>query len=188
MSRRFDHGAPSVHVAAGGGRVALAWSLPSEAAERSASADPALRTRLAGLKAKDGDYLIETLEASSGRTLGWLVVETSLGSFRVRQVLVDGDWAVVADDQRRTLLYSLATGQGRGKLFGETPVLSATAGLLGVVAQPGRLAFYRLDSLEKRAELAFGSPLVFTSFAEDGRRFLAVTSDQVAYLFDTAGW
>ena len=188
-SRRFDHGTPSLHGDAGDGTVALAWSLPSEAAEKSASADPPLRARLAGLKSKQGDYLIETLEASSGRTLGWLVVETSLGSFRVRQVLVDGEWAVVADDQRRALLYSLATGQGRGKVFGEAPVLSGgAAGLLGVLVEPGRLAFYRLDSLEKRAELAFGSPLVFARFAGDGRRFLAVTSDQVAYIFDTTRW
>ena len=57
------------------------------------------------MKEKEGDYLVQVLDARNGNELGKLLIETGKGSFRLSSVMAAGDWVVVADTRNRVLVY-----------------------------------------------------------------------------------
>ena len=58
--------------------------------------------------------------------------------------------------------------------------------LLCVENEVGKLAVYDLDTLEKRDELVFSSPISMLRFSLDGRRLFVLTVNQTAYVMDVS--
>jgi len=184
--RTFPKERPEMTLYPRAGTLLLGWQVDEDAAKDEIKSAPALQARLAAIRDRKSAYLLQDLDAQTGKLLGTLIIDTGKGSFLIEDAYAVGDWVVVVDSDRRTLLYSLATGERKGSFFGIRSVLSPAAGLLSIENETGRLDIYSLPSLEKRNQLVFSSPIALEAFSEDGKRFFVLTANQTAYTFDTA--
>lgn len=187
-TRAFPSEFPSVFVGPDGATLALVWPVSEQAAQDVIRREPALKARLATMQEQLGDYLIEIQEIRSGLTRGHVLVETGKGSFGIRRVAVSGDWLALEGTDGRTAVYSIASGDVAGRIFGHDAILAAERGLLCVEIAPGRLAIHALAGLEKRDELLFAHPVSLAGFSADGKRLLVLTADQTAHMFDATQW
>jgi WD40 repeat protein len=185
-SRTFPKDAPGFKANPVADTITLGWSVAEGAAADEIKTDPVLRGRLAAMQGHEGAYLLEVLELSTGRVLGKLLVDTGKGSFRLLGAQTTGDWVLVPDNENRTLVYSLSTGQKRATFFGNRSVISTTAGLLAIENESGQLDVYGLPGLERRTQLNFPSNIALVTFGGDGTRLLVLTSDQTVYILDAA--
>jgi hypothetical protein len=185
-SKRWPKEAPEVWI--GGSNMVLSWAVTDDAAKALIKSDQQLSTRLAAMKEKEGDYLLEVLEARTGNTRGRVLIETGKGSFRIADAFAVGDWVVISDSENRVLIYSLSTGEQKGRVFGSRAAVSPAGGLLCVENETGQLAIYAMASMEKRDELTFASQIAATSFTVDGRSLIVVTADQTVYTVDVSSF
>jgi WD40 repeat protein len=119
-----------------------------------------------------------------GTELGKLVVETGKGSFRLEQVYASGDLVLVADSENRILLYSLKTGEQKGRVFGDYGNVSPNGKLLCVTNESGKLNIYDVATLKNLEQFVFTSPVTLAEFSEDGKKLIVLTSNQTAHVFD----
>jgi WD40 repeat protein len=190
-SKPFGKESPRYWVEPRGATLILSWPLLSKYAREEIKSDAELTTRLAVMKEQEGDYFLQVLDAKTGATKGKLLVETGKGSFRISHAFTAGDYVVIADTQNRVLVYSLSTGEQKGRVFGSHAIVGGVAGqssgLMCVENERGKLAIYDLASMEKRDEFTFAHPVSLTSFSQDGKRLFVLTANQAAYVLNVAG-
>ena len=168
------------------GTAVLAWSAESETATAQIKSDPQLSKQIAGLKEKEGNYLLEVVDIKTGSSLGKLLIDTWKGSFRLSNVFAAGDWVVVTDTQNRVLIYSLKTGEQKGRVFGGFGTVSLKSGLLCVENEIGKIALYNLSTFDKLDEMVFSNPIAMLQFSPDGNRLFVLTANQAVYLLDVS--
>ncbi len=161
------------------------WSVEASAAKDEIKGNGSLQTRFSAMRDHKGAYLLEVLNPASGNLRGQLLVDTGKGSFRVTRSFAEGDWVLVGDNENRTRVYSLSTGEQKAIFFGTYSILSAAASILLIENETGQIDVYDLKSLEKRAVLTFPYPITAWSFSADGKRLFVLTANQVAYIFDS---
>jgi hypothetical protein len=183
-SRAFPKERPGTYVGAGSPTMVLWWHLNESHAKDTINSDPALKARLAAMKEKEGDYLLEAVEARSGKTLGRLLIETGKGSFHIERAYTVGDHVVIVDSSNRVQVYSLASGEQKGRVFGRNATVSSAGKLLCVENETGQLAVYDLERMEKRDQFVFSHPVTLARFSADGKRLFVLTNDQTTYLLD----
>jgi hypothetical protein len=189
-SRPFGMESPRDWVEPGEGTMVLSWPMASKYARDEIKSDAELTRRLAAMKEQEGDYFLQVVDAKTGAVKGKLLVETGKGSFRIAKAFAAGDYVVIADTQNRVLVYSLATGEQKGRVFGSRAVVGAvgqSAALMCVENERGKLAVYDLASLEKRDEFTFTHPVSGASFSQDGKRLFVLTANQAVYILDVSG-
>ena len=101
-------------------------------------------------------------------------------------VFAAGNSVIVTDTQNRVLVYSLKTGEQKGRVFGSYATVSLAGNLLCVENERGKLAVYDLSTMEKRDEFVFSSPISMLRFSSDGRRLFVLTVSQTEYLLDVS--
>lgn len=138
------------------------------------------------MKEKEGDYFVQILDAQNGNLLGKLLIETGKGSFRLSNIFAAGDWVVVTDTLNRVLVYSLKSGELKGRAFGDRATVSQASGLLCVENESGQLTIYSLATMEKRDQFVFSNSVSLARFSGDGRRLFVLTSNQNVYLLDVS--
>jgi hypothetical protein len=183
-TKEFPREAPRIWVDTLGDTMILSWGVKTNAAKAAIKADPKLTQILAGMKEKEGDYLVQVLDAKTGRQTGSLLIETGKGSFRVADVAAAGGLLVISDTENRVLVYSLADGVQKGRFFGGRPSVSETAGLLAVENEAGKLSIYELATMEKRDQFTFSDPVALTRFSTDGKRLFVLTRNQQTYVLN----
>lgn len=185
-SKPYPKESPRVWVSPRQETLALVWDVTDDAAKDEIKADPKLAAQLSAMKEKEGDYLVQVLDAKDGSRKGSLLIETGKGSFRLKNVYASGDRVVVTDNLNRVLVYSLATGEQKGRAFGNYAAVSDALSLMCVENERGKIAVYDLSTMEKRDELIFSHPVSMLRFSGDGRRLLVLTSNQTVYVMDAA--
>jgi hypothetical protein len=187
-SKSFVKEAPRIWVDSRESAMVLSWPVASKYARDEIKSNAELTKRLAAMKEKEGDYYLQVLDAKTGATKGKLLVETGKGSFRIANVFAAGDYVVIADTQNRVLVYSLSTGEQKGRVFGSRAVIGRmdgkSAGLMCVENERGKLTVYDLATLEKRDEFTFTHPVSLTSFSQDGKKLFALTANQAVYVLN----
>jgi WD40 repeat protein len=183
-TRTFPKEVPEMTLDPRAGTLLVSWQVDEDAAKDEIKKAPTLQSRLSEIHDRKNAYVLEAFDARNGNQLGFMIVDTGKGSFRIENAYAAADWVVVADTQGRTHVYSLSTGALKGELFGTWSILSTAAGLLAVENEPGKIDVYDLASLEKRSQLAFPSPIALWQFSGDGKRLLVLTKAQTAYTFD----
>jgi hypothetical protein len=162
------------------------WSVSADAAKSEINADAQLTQRLAKMKEKVGDYFLKIVDAQSGKEIGKLLIETGKASFRVSNIFAAGDSVIVTDTQNRVLVYSLKTGEQKGRVFGAYAAVSPASKLLCVENESGKLAVYDLATMEKRDEFIFTRPISMLRFSQDGKRLFVLTVAQTVYILDVS--
>jgi hypothetical protein len=185
-SKTYLKETPRLWLAPQSGTALLVWNVNDEVAKTEIKNDPVLSQQLLSMKEKEGDYFLQILDAQTGNEKGKLLIETGKGSFRLKNVFAAGDWVIVTDTQNRVLIYSLKTGELKGRVFGGNAAVSLAKNLLCVENEIGKLALYDLKTLEKRDEFVFSSPISMLRFSPDGKKLFALTSNQIAYLLDVS--
>ena len=185
-SQAFAKEAPRVWIAPGNQTMALLWSVTTDAAKSAISGDPQLTQMLAKMKEKEGDYFLKIVDAQSGNEIGKLLIETGKGSFRVSNIFAAGDSVIVTDTRNRVLVYSLKTGELKGRVFGAYATVSPASKLLCVENESGKLAVYDLETMEKRDEFIFTRPISMLRFSQDGKRLFVLTVAQTVYILDVS--
>ncbi|HKS10684.1 MAG TPA: WD40 repeat domain-containing protein, partial [Pyrinomonadaceae bacterium] len=185
-SKPFPKEAPRAWIAPDHGTLALVWDVSTDAAKSEINADPRLMQLLAKMKEKQGDYFLKILDARNGNEIGKLLIETGKGSFRVENIFAAGDSVIIADSENRVLVYSLATGEQKGRVFGGYASVSPASKLLCVENETGKIAVYDLESMEKRDEFSFSSPISMLRFSRDGSRLFVLTIAQTVYVLDVS--
>ena len=185
-SMNFPKERPRYWVSPREGTMTVVWPAASKAAAADIKANAELTRQMAALKEKQGDYLLKVIDLKKGGPLGEFLMETGKGSFQIRDVIASGDRVAVSDNQNRTLVYSLASGQQLGKVFGSWAALSTSGNLLCVESKDGLLDLYDLTSFEKRQQYSFGGRLSLVRFSPDGKRLLVLTANQTVYLLDVS--
>ena len=184
-SKAFPKEAPQVWM--GSFTMVLAWPVSSNAAKAEIKNDPKLGQQLAAMKEKEGDYFLMVLDSRTGEPRGRLLIETGKGSFRISNVFTSGDWAVFTDTENRTLLYSLSTGEQKGRVFGSRAAISVASGLLCVENARGQLTLYDLASMEKLDQFTFSNAVELARFSADGKSLFVLSANQTVYLLDLSG-
>jgi hypothetical protein len=182
-TRTFQDGSPDVLVGSRYGTIVLVWPLDAKGAQAAVKNNPALLQRAKNLK-NEGAVFLEVVDARSGAVKGNVLLDTGRGSFAIQAALAAGGWIAIADDQNRILLYSLATGEKKGQVFGGRAAIGAGNGLISVENEDGRLTIYDLNTLEKRAEFVFTARVAFAQFSPDGRKLFVLTADQTAFVLN----
>jgi len=185
-SMHFSHGAPAYHISAARNSLVFEWPLDSDNAKEELKQDAAAAMRATTVSDRSHSLLLAAYEADTGKPLGRLVVDTGKGSFGILSAYVSGDWIVLSDSTNRTLIYSLRSGDIVVPLFGKERSFSPEAGLLALENEPGSLTLYDLKHFEKRDHLSFAYDIALAQFSADGKRLLVVTTNQNAYVLDTA--
>jgi hypothetical protein len=180
----FRKEAPRVFANPDDETIVLSWAVSTSAAKAEIQNDPALKARLTQLREKEGDYYLQVMGARRGDVLSRLLIETGKGSFRIRNVFAVGEWIVISDSENRVLVYSLKTGEERGKVFGGRAAVARATGLLSVENERGQLTIYDLKTMAKRDTYNFTSPVSLARFSADGRRLFVLTANQTAYVLD----
>ena len=183
-SKAYPKESPRAWIAARKHTISLVWDAIDAAVQDEMKSDPVLQKQITSLKEKQGDYLVKVLDARNGNELGKLLIETGKGSFRLKDVYADGDWVLVADSENRVLLYSLKTGELKGRVFGEYAAISPDGRFLCVANEDGKLNFYSLPSMQSVEQFVFTSSVSLLSFSEDGKKLIVLTSNQTAHVFD----
>ena len=184
-SRKFAKEAPAVDFYQPFTSLVFTWSVDSPAAKDEIKSNGTLELRFAAMHDHKGAYLMEVVEAATGNLRGQLLIDTGKGSFRVTRCFTEGDWVLVGDNENRTRVYSLSTGEQKAILFGNYSMVSTAAGILVVENETGQIDVYDLKSLEKRNLLTFPYHISAWSFSADGKRLFVLTANQVAYVFDS---
>lgn len=183
-SKAYPKEAPRVIVAHRRKTMSLVWDATDDAVKDELKNDPALAKQVGSMKEKRGDYVIKVLDMRDGKELGKLAIETGKGSFRLDKVYADGDWVLVSDSENRVLLYSLKTGELKGRVFGDSAAISPNGKLLCAANEDGKLNIYDIANMENREQLVFTSSVALMEFSEDGTKLFVLTSDQTAHVFD----
>jgi WD40 repeat protein len=185
-SRTFSKEVPSMTWSPAFGTVLIGWPVDDDAAKDEFKTHPVLQTRLNAMRDRKTAWLMEAMDARTGKETGALLVDTGKGSFHIEYGYAAGEWIVIVDTDGRTRLYSLSTGEQKGSAFGTRSALSSEAGLLTVESQPGQIDIYELSSMQKRGQLTFASPISLWKFSADGKRMLALSQQQIVFTFDTS--
>lgn len=164
--------------------VSLAWDITDQAARAEIASDPVLSQKVTRVKEKEGDYLVKVLSMRDGSELGKLLIETGKGSFHLHQVYTAGDLVLVADSENRMLLYSLKTGEQKGRVFGDYATVSPNGKLLCVTNESGKLDIYTVADMQRVEQFVFTSSVTLVEFSEDGKKLIVLTSNQTAHVFD----
>jgi WD40 repeat protein len=184
-TRRFPKEAPSISLYAQRSLLAFVWNVDSAAAKDEIKGDAALKAKFAAMQDHKGAVLMEVVDPMTGNSRGQLLIDTGKGSFRVMRCFAAGDWVLVADNENRTRVYSLSTGEQKALFFGSFGMLSEAAGLLVVENESGQMDVYDLKSLERKNELMFPYRISAWSFSADGKKLFVLTGNQMVYLFDS---
>lgn len=184
-SRPFPKERPTPSIDSATSSMVLVWALDTGYAKDAIKSDPALKAKLDAMKEKEGDYYLEVIEARTGKTLGKLLVETGKGSFRIARTFAVGDHVVIVDTSNRVQVYSLSSGEPKGRVFGTRVAVSGAGNLLCVENETGQLAIYNLARMNQpRDKFVFSHPVTLARFSADGKRLFVLTNDQTTYLLD----
>jgi WD40 repeat protein len=186
-SQPFPNEAPRIWMTPFAQTIALIWDVSSDAAKAEISSDPRLTQLLAQMKEKTGDYFLKIINAEDGKEIGKLLVETGKGSFRASSIVAVGEWVLITDTRNRVLVYSLKTGELKGRVFGAFATISQATKLLCVENERSKIAVYDLETMEKRDEFSFPNRISMMRYSQDGRRLFVLTRDQTFYVLDMSG-
>lgn len=183
-SRDFPKDSPLYAFDEFSGRLMLYWHLGTDAGKQKLKEDPALKTKAEALGNKESDYLIEVIDAFSGKHLGNLFLETGKGSFYVGGGMSEGDLVVLFDSEERVLVYSLSTGALLHRFFGSKAALSPAGKHLAVENFPGEVTVYDLTTGDSRGSVTVRGRAAFVRFNLEGTRLFILSNQQTAYAFD----
>ncbi|MCB1025505.1 MAG: M48 family metalloprotease [Acidobacteria bacterium] len=183
-TRNFPGAVPRYVFDKRSSRLVMYWDIESKEASAILDANPDLKKRADRLDDKEGDYLVEVVDARLNKSLGWLLVETGKGSFKISEGRSQKDWVTFYDSEDRLLIYSLSSGEILQRYFAGYAVLNGERGQVAVENFPGQVSIYDIQTGDEKASFVFNGDVSFMRFSNDGDKMVVVTDSQTVYTFD----
>ncbi|HEV7892537.1 MAG TPA: M48 family metalloprotease [Pyrinomonadaceae bacterium] len=183
-TRDFPKDVPAYSFDEFSGRLIFFWRLGSDSGKARLKESAELKAKADALGNKADDYLVEVVDAFAQKTVGAMMLETGMGSFRVSRGISEGDWLVLRDTAGRVLVYSIATGELRHRFFGDTAAINPSRNQIVVENFPGEVELYDLDTGDRRAIFRINGSAAFVRFNFAGNRLFVLSDAQTAYNFD----
>ncbi len=183
-TRDFKGTVPRYSFDSYSGRLMLYWRLSSDEGKARLKEDAAIKSKADQLGNKQGDYLIDVIDAFAGKTIGSLLLETGRGSFSVGGGKSERDWLALNDSEGRVLVYSLTDGTLRHRFFGSKAAINPLLNQVIIETFPGDVSLYSLDTGEKINDFLLKGNLAFSRFSLDGKRLFLFSDYQVGYAID----
>lgn len=186
--RKFGFENPKLGFSRSAGTLTLLFSSHGSIKEQ-AKDDAALGQRwnsLPGKEDKRKAYAVIVVEGSTGKSLGSLLVDTG-GAFKITSAMAAGDTVVAGDSDNRTLVYSLKSGELKGKVFGTSQAVSRDGKRILVDKGKGETELYDATTLQMVGQLRFPSRIVHAEFSDDGNNMMVLTGDEMVYSLKTPG-
>jgi hypothetical protein len=182
--RKFPNGTPAFHVAPEVDSVVFVYDVNDVDGKAVLQSNEELRGKVQALKTREHAYVIETLDAKTGKVVGLTAIDTGKGAFHLRDAFRAGQSLVISDTRDRVQVFGFdGTRKGRLQSYGATA--SRDGKLMAALVGRGKLVIYDLEKFHRVDELDFSSELALLRFSNGGDRLLVVTRDQKAYYFDT---
>src|SRR2546423_5416859 len=163
------------------GKLLLAFA--GETAKTEGKRDSSLQALIPEFKKnEDRVQLLEILDAATGKTAGSLSVVATGNP----DIVVAGD-RVLVTSRNRTVIYSTSSRQQVGAIFGNSVEAHAEQSLIAALNDSWHLSLYDLNTLAKKEEFAFASPIGAIRFTRAGDKLLVLTTDQMLYVLSTSG-
>ena len=191
-TRSFPGLTPSnIEISPDQNRVIFRWLAEQKPAMDEIKKDKALKARYDKIAEHISTFLLQVLEADTGKGVGDVLVETAFTASGGRtdqtippSAFASGDWLFVTVDREHTRIYSISSGDLKATVPGSAVIASSSVGLFAVNLKEGDLQLYTLPNMGRRALLTFPSATNFVRFSGDGRRLFVLTQDQRFYVFD----
>lgn len=183
-SKDFKGAVPRFSFDSFSGRLILFWRITSDEGKARLKEDAALKTKADALGNKEGDVLIDVVDAFAAKTVGSLLLETGRGSFSVYSGLSEREWLVLRDSEERVLVYSLNDGTLRHRFFGSHAAINPRWNILVVENFPGEMAMYNLNNGDKVTDFVVKGGISFARFSLDGNRLFLFSEAQIGYGID----
>jgi WD40 repeat protein len=181
--RKVEKERPSFHYASPSKTLALVIA-DYDNIKQEAKSNPALAARLEALgggQEKKAAYVVQVTEALTGKNLGEVLVDTGKLSFRVIGAIAAGDAVLVTDSDHRALVYSLKSGDQKGKVFGNVRAVSSNGDRMLVENGKGNVELYNTSTLESLAHFSFPALIGKAEFSADDNTLYVLTTDQTVY-------
>jgi len=186
--QKFAYESPRLSSSRGSTAMTMLFSSYSSVKEQ-AKDDPVVSQRLSSMQGKESKrkvYALIVVEAKTGKRLGSVLVDTG-GAFKITSAIAEADTVVATDSNNRTLVYSLKSGDLKGKIFGKNQALSKDGKRMLVDNGRGETDLYDTATLQTLAHFAFPSRIIHAEFSDDGTGILVLTGDQMVYNLKTPG-
>jgi WD40 repeat protein len=180
---RVEKERPSFHYSPSGKTMSTVIET-YDAIKQAAKSNPALAAKLNALgsgQEKKASYVVQVMEALTGKSLGEVLIDTGKLSFKVQSAISAGDTVLVTDSENRTLVYSLKSGDQKGKVFGRSTALSASGDKMLVENGKGNVDLYDTSTLRSLAHFTFPALISRADFSVDGNSLYVLTIDQSVY-------
>ena len=148
--------------------------------------DPVLNQRFSTMQEKRFANLIQVLDPNTGKTQGAVLVGTGEVSFLLRDAVTAGDTVLVYDSENRTQVYSLKSGEQKGKVLGKFQAISTAGDKMLVENSKGECELYETSTLQSLGHFTFPARLVHAEFASTGN-LMVLTADQIVYELKVEG-
>jgi hypothetical protein len=181
--RVFNLGGPVPFADPQGERLVLGWVAISEAARAEAKHVLHGARPSKSKNPSEHDTFFEVLNSRTGKTLGTVTVQVGAGPEDFESVFSVGDALILLKDDVRISVFSLSTGLEIGRFFGSVPAASGESNLLAA-SDHKHLKLYDLKTGVKKEEYVLPDEMAYLHFSADGKRLLALTTRQVAYVLD----
>jgi WD40 repeat protein len=180
--RKTESDRPHPFYYAPGKTLTLLLDMP-ETIKADTKDEPALNARFNALTsdAQKHACLLRVVDPANGKPLGTLLVDTGNGSFRLRSVMTTSDTVVIYDSEKRTSIYSLKSGELKGKLFGRPLSVTRDGKKVLVENGKGKVDLYDTSTLRPIMHFTFTSWVSHAEFSDDGSTIHLLTGDQVVY-------
>ena len=159
------------------------WQASSQSAKSIAKDDRKAAAAIERFKDKDSALFLQVFDLDTGTLRAETAIDTGKHSFQVTEALATQDRLIIADNQKRVLVYTL-DGEQKGIVAGQVPEVSPGSDLMTVQTEPGELQLYDLRDVQQRRAYEFNSRVACDDFSGDGKRLLVLTADQVVYVLD----
>lgn len=176
-SRHFPREVPALSLHSTG--VPLEWPANTEAAKEEMQKFPDLKN-----SAEKDDIFLEMLDVKKDAVIGKLLLHTNKASIRILDTSIDGDWVAFTTTGDHILVYSLATGEEKMRMFGMHPLIHAASHKMAVSTATGELDLYDLGNSQVKQKYSFPTSVLYERFSPDGKRLFVLTRDQTAYTID----
>ena len=177
----------SIAISPDENRVVFRWLAEQQPAMDEIKKDKLLKARYDKIAQHISTFLMQVLEADTGKPVGDVLIETSFPTVGPPpDASASGDWLFVTIANEQTRVYSISTGDLKATVPGRTVIASSAAGLFAVQPSAEEIQLYSLPRAEKRGLLRFSSTPAFVRFSGDARRLFVLTRDQNFYVFDAA--
>lgn len=187
--RRFQKDRPRLFYSRSGKTITVVVG-NYNAMKIEAANDPRLGAKLNALvdeQRRKDSYIILSFDAVTGKSLGSVLVDSGNLSFSVSAAYTVGDTVMVnaisrgMAGQDRTLLYSLASGEQRGKVFGTVLAVSKASHAMLVESGKQELMLYDMAGSTPLVRFTFPQRLGYIEFSADGTNIMVITVDQTVY-------